>query len=136
MNYVWRINNHHVNHKIKSSIIRRCVGKRTRCPPVWVKKSFIKLLLSVPKTPRFENAETLRFLSRGPKKSLAIFLRFLLRFSGDFLRFLRQNLRFSTLRFENAAIFLRLRFFGTLRSSKMFVARNPFRAQDVDPKEI
>ena len=29
-----------------------------------------------------------------------------------FLRFLWQNLRFSTLRFENAAIFLRLRFFG------------------------
>ena len=40
--------------------------------------------LSVPKTLRFENAETLRFLSRGPKKSLAIFLRLLLRFSRDF----------------------------------------------------
>ena len=48
---------------------------------------------------------------------LAIFLRLLRRFSGVFLRFLRQNLRFSILRFENAAIFLRLRFFGTLRSS-------------------
>ena len=35
--------------------------------------------------------------------------------SAIFWRFLRQNLRFSTLRFENAAIFLRLRFFGTLR---------------------
>ena len=44
----------------------------------------------------------------------AIYLRFLLRCSGDFLRFLRQNLRFSTLRFENAVLFLRLRFFVTL----------------------
>ena len=40
--------------------------------------------LSVPKTLRFENAETLRFLFPRPQKSLAIFLRFLLRFSGDF----------------------------------------------------
>ena len=72
--------------------------------------------LSVPKTLRSENAETLRFPFRGPKDFSVIFLRFLCdffcRFSGDFLR---QNLRFSTLRFENAAIFLRLRFFGTLR---------------------
>ena len=44
----------------------------------------VRLRLSVPKTLRFENAETLRFLFRGPKKSLAIFLRFRLRFSGDF----------------------------------------------------
>ena len=39
--------------------------------------------------------------------------RFFCDFFAIFLRFLRQNLRFSTLRFENAAIFLRLRFFGT-----------------------
>ena len=43
--------------------------------------------LSVPKTLRFENAETLRFLFRGPKNRQ----RFLGDFLAIFLRFLRQN---------------------------------------------
>ena len=52
---------------------------------------------SVLKTVRFENAD---------------FLRFFCDFLAIFLRFLRQDSRFCTLRLENAAIFLRLRFLG------------------------
>ena len=44
------------------------------------------LKLSVPKTLRFENAETLRFLLRAPKQIAAIF-------STIFGRFLQQSLR-------------------------------------------
>ena len=42
---------------------------------------------------------------------------------SDFLRFLQQNLRFCTLQFENAAIFLRLRFWGTLRSTDVVLRK-------------
>ena len=56
-----------------------------------------------------QNTETLRFLFRAPKIA-AICLAIL---SAIFLRFLRQNSPFYTLRFEDAAALLRLRFFGT-----------------------
>ena len=52
----------------------------------------------------FESPEMLRFSFRTPKYRCD--------FSGDFPG---QNLRFCSLRFENLAIYLRLRFVGTLR---------------------
>ena len=58
-----------------------------------------------------ENVETLRFLFRATE-IVAIVPRFFVQFSGDFSAICRKH---ATL--KNAAIFLRLRFVGTLRTA-------------------
>ena len=66
----------------------------------------VKILLS----------RTFVVMAQAPKIASDFFCDFFCDSLAIFLRFLRQHLRFSTLRFENEAIFLRLRFFGTLRN--------------------